>query len=186
MRTHQIHLQPLKELPKCTLDAPASDLRVQRNDCGAHPAGFSHQLHLSGYIGSMAALRLLALALLLAAASQSAAAPQKCTPKKCTAARKGECFDKMLAEIKAADAKPKVRAAGVPPLPPLVRHPASSVSVCPCILPTLPCQLCNSWCRATASYSTATASLSRCAAPTSAGRATKSPPAPPAPACPAC
>lgn len=55
----------------------------------------------------MAALRLLALALLLAAASQSAAAPQKCTPKKCTAARKGECFDKMLAEIKAADAKPK-------------------------------------------------------------------------------
>ncbi|KAL4437221.1 hypothetical protein ABPG75_004360 [Micractinium tetrahymenae] len=55
----------------------------------------------------MAALRLLALALLLAAASPSAAAPLTCTPKKCTAARKGECFDEMLAEIKAADAKPK-------------------------------------------------------------------------------
>ncbi len=58
----------------------------------------------------MAALQLLVLALLLAAATQSAAAPLPCTPKKCTAARKGECFNKMLAEIKAADARPKVRA----------------------------------------------------------------------------
>lgn len=58
----------------------------------------------------MEAHRLLAVALLLSAASQSAAAPLTCTPKKCTAARKGECFNKMLAEIKAADAKPKVRA----------------------------------------------------------------------------